>query len=221
MKKTLVYLIAMGICMVFLFQSCSKDNELDEVLSTENFVEGTLDDMQSQFQAGRAGCYTLVFPVDVLFPDQTTVTVDSFAALKTAIMEWKESNPDAEERPALDYPVTVSNSEGELIQVDSKEEFAVYRRVCKRIFRRHKRRSCFRFQFPLSIVFPDSSIVEYEDGMALKMGLKEWRMENGTADGRPNISFPTDILIVADSTIVTVESREELQQIKEDCRAEE
>ena len=52
-------------------------------------------------------CFSLVFPVTIILPDDSTFDAADRADLKAQIREWKEANPGAEERPMLQFPVTV------------------------------------------------------------------------------------------------------------------
>jgi hypothetical protein len=47
--------------------------------------------------------------------------------------------------------------------------------------------------------------------------IHSWRENNPGVTGRPQIVFPITVQMTADSTLVTVNSKEELHQLKEDC----
>ena len=66
---------------------------------------------------GHGFCFRLIYPVTIIFPDGITEVVDGPWALKYELRDWKRDNPDSEERPALQYPLTVKLEDGTEVTV--------------------------------------------------------------------------------------------------------
>lgn len=75
-------------------------------------------------------CFALVFPVTIVFPDETTLEASDKDGLKQAVREWKDANPEIEGRPMLQFPVTVEFEDGSTATVESREGFKRLRNVC-------------------------------------------------------------------------------------------
>ncbi len=75
---------------------------------------------------------------------------------------------------------------------------------------------CFELVWPISIQFSDESIVEINEHADIKVAVIAWKTDN--PDKRPNVRvvYPIDI-ITSDGTMVTIESRLELKEIKREC----
>jgi len=198
-----------------LLVSCSGDNTLE----VEEFSDQLIEDISVETRSGPSGCYEIVFPITIEFADGTTFTANNMEEAKSAARQWKENNPDIEGRPQLVFPIELVNEEGELITVDSRLDLRKIIRECrKENFNNPKGRRCFKMVFPVSILFPDGTITEYSDKLSLKMGLREWRKNNPDAEERPGLNFPVDVEMIEDGSIVTVNSKEELRQLKLDCK---
>ncbi|MBT8229244.1 MAG: hypothetical protein KJO50_03230, partial [Bacteroidia bacterium] len=107
MFKNLLKLNALvALFIVGFMTSCSDD---DSDVQVENYVIETTYELQKAHMIGRPGCFELVFPVTIEFPDATTAEVDSYENMKETIRAWKEANVDSEDRPQLVYPIDVIN----------------------------------------------------------------------------------------------------------------
>ena len=62
-------------------------------------------------------------------PDRSTIAVadrDDWDDVKS----WYDSNPDSEERPALQYPVDISYRDGTIQTINNDEEMGTAKRDC-------------------------------------------------------------------------------------------
>ncbi len=75
-------------------------------------------------------CFSLVFPLTLVLPDATTITGADRQDLKTQIRDWKSNNPDATEKPTLQYPVTIELEDGTTQEVASVEDFTALKESC-------------------------------------------------------------------------------------------
>lgn len=75
-------------------------------------------------------CFALVFPITLVLPDASTITGADRQELKTQIREWKGTNPDATEKPMLQYPVTVELEDGATQELATVEDFTALKESC-------------------------------------------------------------------------------------------
>lgn len=79
---------------------------------------------------GKAKCFKPTFPLTVDFPDGTSAEYEDRSAMKAGLRAWKEANPDASERPTLQFPVTVELEDGTTQEVGSKEDLEALKESC-------------------------------------------------------------------------------------------
>ena len=218
----LASLFSLVIGLTFLFSSCEKG----ETTLSDDTVEYTTQaifEIQERGGCGRGGCYEFIFPITIEFPDGTTAEAEDYENLRTIISEWKEANPDAEDRPSLSFPLEVLSEEGEVITIDSRLELLRVRRACRRIFgnRPHHGRGerCFRLVYPITVTFPDETTAIVDSRRELKIAVRAWRRNNREVEERPMLTYPLQVEM-QDGTIVDVASKEELQALKESCSEE-
>ena len=224
MFKNLLKINALvAILLVGLMTSCSKEE--DNGTLVDNFVIESTYEIQKKFKIGKAGCFELVFPVTVEFPDESTAEVDSYENLKETVKAWKEANMDVEGRPSLVYPVEILDDEGEVISIESAEALKEVVKECIKEFRENARdhhrrgkfRACFDLVFPVTINFPDGTTAEAEDYKSIKMAVREWKQNNPDATERPQLNFPVQI-VYEDGTVEDIASKEDLIAAKQACR---
>lgn len=76
-------------------------------------------------------CFEVVFPVTVIFPDETTLEVADKTALQNAWKAWKEANPGTKGGPVFEFPIQViKDGETDPITINSKEELIALRKSC-------------------------------------------------------------------------------------------
>lgn len=205
-----------------LVTSCSDTDDF-ELLNVEDYVDDSIHEMESLGKIGKRGCNEFIFPISVDFPDGTSSSVDDYETLKETIKEWKESNPEADEKPSLAFPIEVMTEDGELITVADREELKELRRACRRSHfdgprraRRFFRTACFKPVFPISVEFPNGSIFEAANRGSLKAALRAWKESAGETDEKPSVVYPITVEY-EDGTQVEAASREELKALKDEC----
>ena len=171
-------------------------------------------------------CFSLVYPVTYTMPDGSTMEVagdneDGWSALKA----WYEDNTGYEEvMPELSYPVDIvfETEEGESVTtLNSEEEMWAVKEDCQEEW---EIRECFSFVYPVTYTMPDGSTMEVtgddEDGWS---ALKAWYEDNtGYEEVMPELSYPVDIVFETEEgeSVTTLNSEEELELAKRDCREE-
>jgi hypothetical protein len=216
------------------FTSCQQE---DSLMDTENFVLQSTNAMCDSTGTGKAGCYELVFPVTIQFADSTTATVGSYEEMKQAIRDWFEANggPGGNGghgghgghghhgggllgRPTFVLPIQVINEAGELITIETLEELREIRALCNPGGNGggnggHGGTPCFTLNYPITVMFADTVNSKEE----LRAATQAWHQNNPGQRPHPQFVFPITVTL-ADGTIVTVNSREELRALKQDCR---
>lgn len=231
MKQHILKFAALGLlAALFTLNSCEQQNNLDDPFLVEeinDYVDQSIYEIEQRGNLGRFGCYELIFPVNLNFPDGSTEEIEDYEDFRETIKAWKETNPEAEERPALEFPLEVTNDEGELLSIENAEELLSLRRECRRDFikdrRGHRNRcgKCFEFVYPITLAFPDESAQEVESAREMQRALRAWRRDNRGSEDRPQIVFPIQVELTADESIVEVADAEALKALRDSCRDEE
>lgn len=238
MKKLIFSFKVLSLLLfVGLIASCNKDdgsqlvNE-DEMLSertdfsmedlTYSFadmdVEGDImGDPEAMPEGGKDRCFEFVYPIDIMMPDSSVVTVNSGEEFKDAVKTWRENNPGVQGRPHIVFPVDVTLKDGTVKTISSKEEFKELMKFCFKNKKHHpKFRPCFKPVFPLTIEYPDGTTVEYNSAEEMRTALQEWKQNNPDATDHPVIQFPFDVEF-PNGDVVTVESKDDLKNLIKKC----
>lgn len=231
MLKALKLLLLPIAAFLTLLVACNKSSET----TTDEIVDEVLYSVQERGGLGKYGCYELVFPVTLVLPDSTTATVNSYDEMKQTLRTYFDAHgggghqhhhgPGARPRIDFVFPISVVSQDGEVITVESQEQLRELRAECEGASFGHHGPgghgqhglSCFEIVFPITIQFPDSSTVAVNSREELHKTLREWRKNNPGASARPQMVFPITVKMTDDGTLVTVNSRDELRQLKEDC----
>jgi hypothetical protein len=239
MKKLIFsFKILSLVLFIGLIASCNKENSdlqftEDEMLN-ENF-DFSMEDVTYSFaemdqdqdlpdspdataEDGKPKCFTFVFPVEIMFPDSSVVTVNNREEFRNAVKTWRENNPDIQGRPMIVFPVDVTLKNGEVVTINSKEEFRKLIIKCKKHFKHPRFKKCFKPEFPLTLVFPDETTLEVNSPQEMKDAIIEWRQNNPDAQGHPVIQFPFDVKLINGKT-VTINNKEDLKRLLRKCRS--
>jgi hypothetical protein len=195
--------------------SCTKDS-----LSTDptEYANESIQELETRTRTGRGGCFELVFPLSVVMPDSTVLEATSYASLKEAIKNWRKDNPDFDRkvRPNFVYPINVITKEGETISIDNEKELKELYKDCRKNLGNYGK-PCFTLNYPISISFPNGTTTAFDSGKAMAEALRRWKKANPNATTRPVMVYPISVTL-EDGSSVTVNSKEELRRLKEDCK---
>jgi len=75
-------------------------------------------------------CFDLNFPITLIYPDSTTLEVNSEAELLTAVDAYYEANEDSEEDIDVQYPVNITLSDGTVQAIHNEEELDAALEAC-------------------------------------------------------------------------------------------
>lgn len=215
------FTILSAFALVGFFASCQDEEIVSDV---DNFVLQSEQEIEERSGAGAAGCYELVFPVTLQFADSTTATVNDYMEMRQAIRDWYVANnarPRPWNRPTLTFPFQVMNDAGEIITVDDQQELRELLAECGPRpggpGHHGGHGPCYTLNFPLTVVFPDSTEVTVASPLELREATHAWNENNPGQHARPQFVFPIEVTL-KDGTVVIVNSKEELRALKEDCR---
>lgn len=225
MNKIIFKWSMLALLFVSLMQvSCSKEEQLTNE-ELESYAEEVIFRTQESVNMGTFGCYDLVFPVTVLFPDRTTTEVSSYEEMHSTIVQWRRSNPRVKARPQLQLPYEVTDEDGQIYLIDSFAKQLELRKACAKTFfdnngpKGHKDRpkQCFIVVFPLTIHYPDGTTLLVENRMEFQSALREWVEANPNANGRPIVGLPFTVLL-RNGNKVLIETRDELRRLRASCK---
>ncbi len=207
--------------LAFSFTSCNKDVELIDV---ESLTDSSIERLQAGV-VGKSACLEFIFPVSIQFVDESTAEITDYENLHETIVTWfteNEVEKSKANRPQLIFPIQVLNQEGEIVDVASQEALKELKKECpkqgKCKGKNGKGFKCFSLVFPVSITI-DGVDTAFDDRMTLKAAVKAYKEEAGDEAERPTIVFPVTVEY-DDETQVVVNSTEELQALKDDCKEE-
>ncbi len=223
---------------MFFFTACEESaTQDDEEFTTEEVTIQALTIMEESGEMGCGACFSLVYPVTVLFPDETEVTVASREEIREAIIAYFEANPPQNNRPfrplrgfrpELVFPYDVQLEDGSILTIESREDLVIILEDCGFDPNRPNRprggshgqfgglNHCFNIVFPLTIAFPDGTDLTVADRQELAAAIREWRINNPDAEERPTLAYPYDVEL-QDGTILTISSDEDRIDLRETC----
>lgn len=191
---------------------------LDEVVYFDmdgRKLAGTLGGKQERGKRfGRFNrCFEFVYPITVLLPDESTITLDS-AADRSKVRDWFTANPEVEGKPALQFPVTIIYEDGTEVVLADQEEMHAERSACPKPSGRRWDK-CFTLELPVSFLMPDGTIITVNSDDEFSQ-IKEWREANPDVEEKHLLQFPVTI-IYNDGTAVEIATVEDMQAAKKDC----
>ena len=217
--KSIIQISAIFCLAMLTAISCTKDDV--NIQDVENYTNETVYEMDREANCGRKGCFDFVWPIDIVFPDETGAEVGSYEELKEAVKAWKEANPDVDGRPQLGFPLDIMSREGDIYTLDSREDLKRVVKICIRAYwahhdhRGHWANSCFKVKFPVNIKFPNGTVVEAVNRVELKVLLRAWKANNPNSDARPHLAFPINVELASGLEVI-IDSREDLIALKEE-----
>ena len=75
-------------------------------------------------------CFRVVLPVTYTMPDGSEITIEEKEDRKM-LRSWYQTNPGYDEKPMLQFPVTIKWYDGEMQDVDSREEMKEAKETCE------------------------------------------------------------------------------------------
>ncbi len=159
-------------------------------------------------------CFSFVYPMTIVLPDGANVEVNNDEELIIAIDSWYDANPNSDEDPTLIYPVNILLEEdGSTLAVNNDDQLEDLFEYCEE----QDGFDCFTFNWPLSIQFPDGSVVEinsFDEGEVIVEG---WYNANPNVNEDVELVFPFEVTLT-DGTVQTINNEDEFDTfIEEEC----
>ena len=175
-------------------------------------------------------CFELVYPVTYVLPDGSTIEIsdEEDEAGWESLKSWYEANPEAEERPSLQYPVDIvyeseESEDGETVTINSEDEMTVAKEECREMWGEEdweEGEECYAFVYPISFLMPDGSTIEIssEGDEAGWMSIREYYEANPSSEEEPSMQFPVDIVFETEEgeATITVGSGEDLDTFEDE-----
>lgn len=216
--------------------SCTKNTDAVDEATADEYAEEAVYRTQESGNLGSKGCFELVFPVKVAFPDSSVSRdLNTYEEIKSAIREWKLANPKVHGRPALAFPYEVVTEDGNMVTINNREDEKALRESCRKNNPGgnggpgghggpggpggHGPKLCFMIEFPFSVMLPDSTVITLnapEDRKTLHDAIKTYREAHPGEKFRPVLIFPITVKM-EDGTTATINSKEELKALKDSC----
>ena len=199
----------------FMVTSCEKDDPITGDTIDDNLEVISRDDPDSPH---RPGCFSIVYPVNIVYPDGTLAEATDAAALRGLMQEWRAANPNATERPSFEFPISVEVDDETIVEVQSTEELRALRDDCDHPIgpNWYRGRRCYNLVFPVSIAFPDGTTASVDGRLELRQLLADWRTNNPDAEERPMLVFPVTVEF-SDGETQQVDDVQELRDLRDDC----
>ncbi len=87
-------------------------SEMDE----DAIWEACFGDIDEDFDL----CFDINFPVTLIYPDGSTVAVNSYEEAENTVDDFYEANPDSEEDILIQYPITITLADGTVQAIDNE-----------------------------------------------------------------------------------------------------
>jgi len=167
-------------------------------------------------------CFGLVFPVTYIMPDGSSYEIaddddESWAELKA----WYDANPEAEERPELQYPVDIMyESEDRTVTISNEEEMLAAKEECREMWGADEEEyeECFDYVYPIAFTMPDGSSIEIPSNDETSwMSIRAY-YEANPSDEEPVLQYPIDIIFRTEEGEVTftMDSEEDVDSFVEE-----
>jgi hypothetical protein len=159
-------------------------------------------------------------------PDGTTISVDNVEDYMN-IRNWYLEYPDVEEKPSMEYPVSISyytEVQDSIVIIESEEDMFKRKIQCWESEiedEEYENDECYTFIYPISFLMPDgSNIVVDNDEEQGWHELSNWYESNSEYEEEPILNYPIDIVIHNQEGIdqLTIHNDEDLESAEEYCK---
>ena len=82
-----------------------------------------------QEDRSRGKCFDLVYPISVVMPDASEITLNA-KENRRLIREWYNENPDAEDKPTVVFPIQITYRDGTTVTINSEAELIAAKEGC-------------------------------------------------------------------------------------------
>lgn len=223
-----------------VFSSCEKEDvSTTKNLTTEEATNLALTVMDESGEMGCSGCFSLVYPVTLILPDESEVLVESREDIRAEIITYLQANPPQGPnpfrrlrgyRPQLAFPYDVQLEDGSLLTIEDQEDLRIILEACGfepnnpggpgwggSHGQLYGLNHCYNLVFPVIVVFPGGENSQSADNpLELRQLFTAWRILHPFSPLKPHIDFPYQVEL-QDGTIVTLNNRLDLIELRQNC----
>lgn len=221
MKKHIFGLLLVGFFTMF---SCNTETEL--------VTEESIADVILETRGLTNDCFEFIYPISFQMRDSSIMVVNSDEELEA--LKSEEHG-----RLKLIFPVNVINSAGEPVVVEDHEQMHQILEECGIVrpdgkggmhgkggkggkggpggWAFHEIPKCFEIVFPVTVIFPDETVVEVADKTAMQTTWKAWKEANPSVKGGPVFEFPIQVIKDGETEAIIINSKEELEALRKSC----
>ncbi len=169
---------------------------------------------------GHNDCYEIIFPIHMELPDGTIIGGNR-EELHEQIKEWYEAHPDVMQQPAIVFPIEVHTvlTDGPLT-LENREQLHELKLRCEEFFGQggmnDHENDCYEIIFPIHMELPDGTIIG-GNREELHEQIGQWYEAHPDVAAEPAIVFPIEVRTILADGPLTINSREELQALREEC----
>lgn len=167
-------------------------------------------------------CFTFVYPIELVFPTGTTLTIENDEELETQVINWLDQNPNSDVFPTFNFPIQVTLEDGTTQSVGDEETLCLLVEECwdDEILiiddsLEMEFPICVELVFPIEISLPDGTTQSANDLEEMSEILFTWYEANPNSDEEPSFVYP--LTVVTDDGNQVVNSDEELEVLVEGC----
>ena len=194
------------------------DNELPVSVADEEALCELFEECFEEEEDCECGeedeCFEINYPITIVLPDGSNVTVNDDEALENAIDDYYDLNPNDSGDVTLIYPITVTMFEdSSTVVINNDDDLDDLLEDC---YGDDDFEECFDIQFPISIAMPDGSTIVTNTYEELDSLYEAWDQANPNATNEPELVFPITV-ILEDGTTQVINNEDELEGLLEDC----
>ncbi len=158
-------------------------------------------------------CFEINYPITLIMPDGSQVTVNDDDALETAIDNYYDANPNDTSDISVVYPITVTMFEdSSIVTISDDDELDELFEDCFD----DNFEDCFEIQYPISVLMPDNTTITANNEEELDSLYDAWFNANPNSMDEPELIFPITV-VYEDGTTEVVNDEDELEELFEDC----
>ena len=158
-------------------------------------------------------CFTLVYPIQIQFPGEETISYANEEDLYTGIEAWYDANPESVDDPAPVYPFEVLLEDGTTQTVSNEMEEEALWETC---YGDIDFDICFELNFPITLIYPDSNTVAVNSENELFTTIEAYYETNEYSEEDIDVQFPISITL-SDGTVQSINNEAELETAFEAC----
>ena len=172
-----------------------------------------LDDDNVERKVKRQRCFGFVFPIDLLMPDDTFITLNNNTEW-SLVREWYKSNSGIKKLPSLSFPVNIRLQNGTIQTLLDRTDLAEVKDACKL---NQPNRKCYELKLPVSFTMPDSTVIVVSNRTDY-IKLRRWHLAHPRVLKKSSINFPINI-IFKDGSEKEIANMTELAEAKSNCKS--